>query len=128
MDDERVELCIEPGSTRFDSNDDTWIDQVVALVDEVRAAGQPASVRRASAPGGKGPVDSIVLSVVSAGGVTSLIELIRSWLTRDRTRSMKVSWSEAGTVESIELSGADLPDDVVDKLAQAVIQHLAGGP
>ena len=126
--DEGVELWIEPSSARFASDDDPWIDQVAALVKELREAAGNVSTRRAPVPGGKGAAESIALSLASSAGVSSLIQLIRSWLTRDRTRSLKVSWSEPGVLGSVELSGEDLPDNVLDELATAITHQLADRP
>jgi hypothetical protein len=126
--DDGVELWIEPGSARFASDDDPWIDQVSALVKELREAAGNVSTRRAPVRGGKGAAESIALSLASSAGVSSLIQLIRSWLTRDRTRSLKVSWSGSGVLENVELSGEDLPDNVLEELATAIKHQLADRP
>src|SRR5262245_65694669 len=102
--DEQVELRLEPLSGRFDTYDERWLDQVDGLVGELRAGADDVTTRRAATPGTKGAIDAIVIPVISAGGLTAVIELVRSWLNRDRTRSLKVSWSDSGSVESIELS------------------------
>jgi hypothetical protein len=126
--DEQVELRLEPLSGRFDMHDDRWLDQVDGLVGELRDQAGNVATRRTAEPGTKGGIDAIVIPVVSAGGLTAVIELVRSWLTRDRTRSLKVSWSDRGAVESIELSGAEVENTQFDDLLRAVTQNLAAGP
>jgi hypothetical protein len=49
-----------------------------------------------------GLTDGVVLA--SAGSLTAFVELTKSWLSRDPTRSLKVSWSGDGELESVELS------------------------
>ena len=126
--DEQVELRLEPLSGRFDTYDERWLDQVDGLVGELRAGADEVTTRRTAASGTKGGIDAIVIPVISAGGLTAVIELVRSWLNRDRTRSLKVSWSDSGAVESIELSGADVEAARFDELLQAVTRTLTAGP
>jgi hypothetical protein len=126
--DEQVELRIEPRSGRFAPHDDRWLDQVGGLVGELRDEVGGLSTQRTAVSGTKGAIDAIVLSIASAGGLTALADLVRSWLTRDRTRSLKVSWSDSGAVESIELSGSDIDDAAFDALVRSVSRRLAGEP
>jgi hypothetical protein len=124
--DEQVELRIEPRSGRFVPHDDRWLDQVGGLIGELRTEVGGVSTERTAVPGKKGAIDAIVLSLASAGGLTALTDLVRSWLTRDRTRSLKVSWSDSGAVESIEVSGSEIDDAAFDDLVRSVSQRLAG--
>lgn len=126
--DEQVELCLEPLSGRFDVYDERWLDQVDGLVGELRAGADDVTSRRIAVPGTKGAIDAIVIPVISTGGMTAVIELVRSWLNRDRTRSLKVSWSDSGSVESIELSGGDVEAARFDDLLQAVTRTLTARP
>ena len=126
--DEQVELRLEPLSGRFEMDDERWLDQVDGLVGELRAGADKVTTRRTAAPGAKGAIDAIVIPVISAGGLTAVVELVRSWLNRDRTRSLKVSWSDSGSVESIELSGADVEAARFDDLLQAVTRTLPAEP
>jgi hypothetical protein len=127
--DEQVEFRLEPLSGRFDMHDDRWLDQVGGLVGELQAEVDGVAMRRTSEPGAKGGIDAIVIPLVSAGGLTAVIELARSWLARDRTRSLKVSWSaDTGAVESIELSGSEVDSTRFDDLVRAVTQNLTAGP
>jgi hypothetical protein len=125
---EHVELRIEPRSGRFAAHDDRWLDQVGGLVGELRTEVGGVSTQRTAVAGSKGAVDAIVLSLASAGGLTALADLVRSWLTRDATRSLRVSWSDSGAVESIELSGSGIDDAAFDDLVRSVSQRLAGEP
>lgn len=130
--DEQLELRLEPLSGRFDMHDDRWLDQVDGLVGELHdlagdAVGDVA-LRRTPEPGTKGGLGAIVIPVISAGGLTAAVELVRSWLARDRSRSLKVSWSDRGAVESIELSGAHVDSARFDELLRAVTQTLGAEP
>jgi hypothetical protein len=126
--DEQVELRFEPVSGRFDDDDERWLDQVDGLVDELRELAGPVGTERVPVPGTKGGLASIIIPMVSAGGLTAVVELVRSWLGRDRSRSLKVSWSDRGTVESIELSGADVDSTRFDDLLSAVTRTIEAGP
>jgi hypothetical protein len=78
-------------------------------------------------PGTKGGTTSIVVSVVSAGAFTALVELLRSWLTRDRTRSVKVTFGEGGGgLAGFEMDGDGLDPELLDDLLRAVTERVAG--
>jgi len=126
--DGQVEVRLEPQSGRFDVDDDRWLDQVNGLVSELRAGVDGVAARRSPTPGTKGGFEAIILSVMSAGSLTAVVELVRSWLVRDRSRSLKVSWTEGGALQSMELSGSELDNDRFDDLVRVVTRDLAAGP
>jgi hypothetical protein len=67
-----------------------------------------------------------VLSLGSAGAFTATVELVKSWLSRDRSRSVRLSWSETGEVREVELKGSDLDDASFDEIVRSAAQRLAG--
>lgn len=122
-----VELRLEPSSDRFDPLDDRWLDQVATLVTELDREVGGVEQERGQVEGGKGfDIAAIVLSLGSAGVLSGAIEVVRSWLSRDRSRSLKVSWSDAGEVQAIELNGSDLDDPAFDEILRTVSVRLAG--
>jgi hypothetical protein len=129
----QVQLRLEPASGRFNPQDDRWLAQVTGLVTELRdrlrdAAGDGGVTAPATPqPGTKGAAGAIVLSLASAGTLTAAVELLRSWLGRDRTRSVKVSWTAEGDLQSVELHGDGLDDAPFDELLHAVAKRVAGG-
>lgn len=121
-----VQLSVQPLSRRLDELDDLWLDQVGAFAVELRAAADDLSMVGEPRPGTKGLLGSIVVSLASAGSITAMVELAKAWLGRDRTRSLKVSWSAEGEIQSLELSGAGLDDDAFDDLTQALTEQIVG--
>lgn len=119
-----VQLVVEPASERFDPADDRWLDQVTGLVTELRREVGDVSTSGAPVAGAKGAVDSIVLSLASAGSLATMVELVKSWLSRDRTRSLKVTWGSGSDLQAVELSGAGLDDAAFDELLRAVSKRV----
>lgn len=118
-----MELTVEPASERFDPTDDRWLDQVTGLVTELRRAVGDVSTTRVPVAGTKGTLESIVVSLASAGSMATMVELVKSWLSRDRTRSLKVTWGSGGDVQAVELSGAGWDDTAFDGLLRAVAKQ-----
>ena len=124
---EQVELKIEPSSDRFDPLDDRWLEQVDGFAGELDQELGGVERERRPVDGGKGfDLASIVLSLGSAGAFTATVELVKSWLSRDRSRSVRLSWSETGEVREVELKGSDLDDASFDEIVRSAAQRLAG--
>ena len=124
---EQVELKIEPSSDRFDPLDDRWLEQVDGFAGELDQELGGVERERRPVDGGKGfDLASIVLSLGSAGAYTATVELVKSWLSRDRSRSVRLSWSETGEVREVELKGSDLDDASFDEIVRSAAQRLAG--
>jgi hypothetical protein len=103
---EQVELKIEPSSDRFDPLDDRWLEQVDGFAGELDQELGGVERERRPVDGGKGfDLASIVLSLGSAGAFTATVELVKSWLSRDRSRSVRLSWSETAR-SAVELKGS----------------------
>jgi len=124
-DDARLRL--ELATDRFDGTDDRWLDQKAQFLRELHAAGADLSTERSAVGGAKGVTDSVLLALGSAGALTASVELIKAWLARDHSRSVKVSWSDGGQLQSVEVSGTRIDDTSLDQIVQAMNARVAGG-
>ena len=123
-----VELRLQPESARFDALDDRWLDQVGSFGVELDREVGSVTRQREPATGEKGALDSILLSVGSAGVLTATIEFVRAWLQRDASRSVKVSFSDAGNLQHVELSGEQLDPAALQALVRGVTERLERRP
>lgn len=123
-----VELRLEPVSERFDSSDDRWLDQVAGFVTELQDGVGGVTRQREPVEGTKGALDSILLSLTSAGALTAAVELLKAWLSRDRSRSVKVSWTADGSVQQLELAGSQVDSAAFDQVVSAVVKQLPATP
>lgn len=120
-----LELHLRPESARFDALDDRWLDQIQQFGTELgREIGDVTRVRQ-PVPGTKGTLDSVLLSVGSAGVLSATVEFLRAWLQRDSSRTLRVSWTDAGALQQVELSGESLEPAAIETLMQAVTSRLA---
>jgi hypothetical protein len=110
----RLEACSE----RFDPVDDRWRRQVDELLTDLCIEVGPVVRDRATVRGMKGGVDSALLAVGSAT-TAGVIPLLTAWISRDRTRSLKVSWHADGRVHEVEIRGDD-----VDSMASETLPLL----
>lgn len=115
-----VDLELVPGSTRFDPTDERWMWQVRHLAQELQRAG---ALLQRSAPefGTKGALDQLVLSLGSGGVFTASVEIIKSWLSRDRGRTIVVKFFEDGHPQAIELRGS-VADEAVFARIQSCLE------
>ena len=68
---------------------------------------------------------AIILALGSAGVFTAAIEVVKSWLQRDDTRSMRVVWTDSGELKEVELKGSDVDDAAVQDVLRSVASQLA---
>jgi hypothetical protein len=120
------EMAVVPHSADYQPDDDRWRDQVVGLVSELH---RQVDVERRGAPveGTKGSLDEVIVALGSAGAFTAMVECLRAWLGRDRSRRIDVRWDENGQQRYVTLTGDAIDLDSVREIAKAAA-HRVGGP
>jgi len=124
------ELRIEPGTGRFDPDDDRWRTQVSQLYSGLRdEAGGEVRHHHVGVEGTKGGIDTVILALGSAGAFTASVEYLRAWLGRDKSRSLDVTWSAEGQEHTVSIRGDGMDDASFQALAEAAAARIAGaGP
>jgi hypothetical protein len=119
------EMALEPRSVDYQPDDDRWRDQVVGLLAELH---RRVDVERRGAPieGTKGTLDEFVIALGSAGAFTAIVECLRAWLGRDRSRRIDVRWEENGKQRYVTLTGDAIDVDSVREIAKAAAHRVGG--
>lgn len=118
-----ISVELTPHSDRFDPDDDRWATQVGTLWQALED--EAGTVRRDSSqvPGHKGGVETIILALGSAGAISAMVEVVKAWLGRDRTRSLKLTTvDEAGARRTVTVHG----EQVDDATMREALKVLAG--
>jgi hypothetical protein len=123
-----LDLVLEPHSDRFDPADDRWRAQVSDLYAGLDQ--EVGGIRREAqrVPGAKGTIDTVILALGSAGAFTTMVEVLRAWLTRDRSRRLDVSWDVDGRAERVTVSGDAVDMKAIDRIAEAVAVRIGEKP
>jgi hypothetical protein len=120
-----MEIEIAPGSETFEAQDDRWLTQVAGLYDELRAGGVPVREESTPAPGEKGDISMIIAALGSAGAFTAAITVIQSWLSRERTRHVKIRVKDGDEVKEIDFDG-DTDSATMERLTAEAMKHFSG--
>lgn len=120
------ELLIEPGTGRYDPDDERWRRQVSDLYRDLDRDVGDLRRERAPVPGTKGAVESIVLALGSAGAFTVALDFFRAWLARDRSRSLDISWTVDGVQEQITVRGDAIDASTLQAIAAAAARRFGG--
>ena len=123
-----LDLVIEPRSSRFDEDDDRWRSQVRDLYRDLDAEVGGIHRRSRHVAGTRGTVDTVILALGSAGAFTATVEFLRAWLSRDRSRSLSISWDVEGREERVSVSGDAIDGTALDRIAEAVAVRIEGKP
>ena len=121
---ERVDIRIEPASDRFDAADERWLAQVAAFRRELEGSVEGVQIVSVQQPGSKGALDSLVLSLTSAGAMTAAAEFFKAWIGRAANRRVKVAFGEGGELREFEFAGSDLDDATLHQVTDALTAQL----
>lgn len=120
-----MEIELEPSSQRFDHLDDRWVTQVSLLVADLqRDVGRTSrgAEPEAGTKGGLlGPIvvdlEPVILALGSAGAFTALADVVRGFLARDQSRSIRARLKDGDQVREIEIHGSNDVDEVARLVA-----------
>ncbi len=127
-DGDGFELVLEPRTDRFDADDERWLEQVSLLFRELQREVGGVTRRHRPVEGTKGGAETVILALGSAGAFSAGLEVLRSWLGRDRARRLDISYTVADRTESVSISGDAIDTDAMAKIAEAVAGRLEGAP
>jgi hypothetical protein len=116
-----INLELRPESDRFDTHDSRWAVQVSTLWEALEEQAGTVHRQVAQAPGKKGGVETIILALGSAGAITAMVEVIKAWLGRDRSRSLKItSTDEVRGRRTVTLHGEHIDDETLREALKAL--------
>ena len=116
-----ITVELTPHSDRFDPNDLRWATQVGTLWQALEE--EAGTVRRdaTQVPGQKGGVETIILALGSAGAITAMVEVVKAWLGRDRSRSLEITTvDEAGGRRTVTVHGEQIDDATLREAVKAL--------
>ncbi|MFJ3906288.1 hypothetical protein [Streptomyces sp. NPDC090025] len=120
-----LDLGLVPRSSRFDEHDENWIDQERELLDALDSRTTDGiTLRRTPAsavPGHKGLLDTVVVALTSASALRVAADCWKTWLRRDRTRSVEIVYpGDDGTEQRLRIDAKQLDDGQFDRLYQVL--------
>lgn len=117
---EILEIGLVAGNDRYDDDDPRWLAQAATLVHDLRRDIGPVRVHRTPVPGTKGAVDQLILSLGSAGAFSVAVQMISTWLSRDRHRSVELTFTDAeGNPKTVRVSAENAGSDALAPLIMA---------
>jgi hypothetical protein len=120
-----MEIEIKPESTSYESEDDRWLAQVGHLYDDLRDTGIPLREESRPAPGAKGDIATVIAALGSAGAFTAAVAVFKAWLSRERTRRLKIRWNAGGEPREISIT-ADTDDATLERITREAMKQAAG--
>jgi Effector Associated Constant Component 1 len=121
-----MDLTISAESARYSADDESWLKQSADLYQLLREEVPGCRVETLPpSPGTKGAIDSIIVSLGSAGAFTAVVECWRLWLSRDRSRRIALSWTSGDSREQIILEADGVNDATFAQLTETVKQRIA---
>ncbi|APU16604.1 MULTISPECIES: effector-associated constant component EACC1 [Actinoalloteichus] len=120
-----VEVAITPGTSRYDPDDQGWHGQVGTLYAMLREDVGDVTTRGTTVPGTKGALDTTLIALASSGALTAAVACFRSWLTRDKTRTLTLTWTDgSGAEQRISVAGDNIDRVSLQALVRAVGERI----
>jgi hypothetical protein len=117
---ENLDVEVVAHNGRYHNDDPRWLAQVAALIGDLRRGTESVQIRRIPVPDTKGAIDQLILSLGSAGAFSVAVQMISTWLSRDRNRSVEMTFTDsAGTVQTIRVSAENAGRDALAPLISA---------
>ncbi|GIF41597.1 effector-associated constant component EACC1 [Actinoplanes xinjiangensis] len=116
-----LEIGLVARNDRYDDDDQRWLAQTAALVQDLRRDTGSVRLDRTPVPGMKGAAaDQVILALGSAGAFSVAVQLISTWLGRDRHRSVELTFTDAeGTPKTVRVSAENAGSDAMAPLIMA---------
>jgi len=124
MDPTPTRMTLVPFSTRYDLDDERWTSQVAQLRRSLQhEVGLDAPAR--TTPGTKGSVDELIVALGTSGAITAVVEIVRAFLDRDRTRNVEMTWTDAGGNERyVRVTAEGAASDALRPVVEALGRQL----
>lgn len=117
---EPLEVRFVPLNDRFDEDDPRWLKQVADLVQDLRRGTDSVQSRRTPVSGTKGTVDQLILSLGSAGVFSIAVQMLRTWLARDKHRAVELTFTDSeGRTRTVRVSADNAGSDALAPLISA---------
>ena len=116
-----LEIIIEAHNENYDESDDRWIEQVDELILDCQKEAGEVRKEVQAVEGKKGGVEAIILALGSAGALTAAVDIFKAWISRDRSRSLKLKITTSEGVQEWDVSGNSMDKDVIEKFMQAAL-------
>jgi hypothetical protein len=82
-------------------------------------------LERKPVPGTNGAIDELIISLGSAGVFTAVEQVFRSWLARDKTRSIQLSYKDGqGHMQKLQVAASNATADVFAPVLNAVAHQI----
>ena len=122
-----LRLTVDARNDQYDPDDDRWLDQAIALYQELRTQVDVVPGER-TVPGSKGAIDQLIIALGSAGAFEAVAVCFRSWLARDRDRRIDIEWDEDGVRRSVTLTGDAVDAKTMRDLAIVAAKQVGEQP
>jgi hypothetical protein len=117
---ETLKIGLVARNDHYDDDDPRWFAQTAILVHDLGHDTGSLGLHRTPVPGTKGAVDQLILSLGSAGAFSVAVQVIRAWLSRDRRRSVELTFTDArGTTRTVRVSADNAGADALAPLIMA---------
>ncbi|MEU6857886.1 hypothetical protein AB0B28_03270 [Glycomyces sp. NPDC046736] len=122
-----VEVRIEAETSKYAPDSPQWRNELAELHRMLGSEAGSVSLRpNEGAEGTRGVLETVVLALLSPAAIAGGVACFKAWIGRDKTRSLKVSWSEGDTDRHITLTGENIDQRSMQSLAESIGRTLEG--
>ena len=122
-----VEVAISTETAKYAPDSPQWQREVAALHTELHRETDAVTTQSTPVPGTKGTAVDVILALGTSGALVATVEIVRSWLGRDKTRTITATWTdEDGKERRFTLTGENIDQQSLTALSESIGRMIEG--
>jgi hypothetical protein len=122
-----VDVVISTETTKYAPESPQWRREVAAFHTDLHRETGAVTPRSTPAPGTRGGAVEVILALGTSGALVSAVQVFRSWLARDKTRTITASWTdEDGKEQRFTLTGENIDQQSLAMLSESIGRMIEG--
>ncbi|CAH8283284.1 hypothetical protein EV196_102246 [Mariniflexile fucanivorans] len=121
MNDQQIEIILNPTSDFFDENDSRWAQQKNLLVRDLQGKATKVEKRTEPVEGKKGGLETLIITLGPAV-ITGIVEVVKAWLARDKSTKIELSANINGKIVSFTADAKGIDKNTLKEFLQKAVE------
>lgn len=118
-----LKFSVTPLSEKFDRHDPRWLAQKEELTRELKRGATDVRKEVVPVEGMKGGLETLIVAIGGSQIIPGIIELIKTWISRDKTRKVQVTVERNGDPVKITLDSTGIDKKMLKEVLETALEQ-----